>query len=109
MNSSVIFFRECEKLFEEEILRDIQAAYFNCDEFNNMSYALFKLPDKYKNIFDTKDLVRRLKKFYRIDWFRDQTASWNNEKTVEFTENFNVGLCFTFNADSFGEIYKKNV
>lgn len=62
-----------------------------------------------KNPIDASNFIEVLKNITRVEWFKDQSASWNNQKSVEFTQTFSVsGSCFTFNLEKFDEIFRRS-
>jgi hypothetical protein len=56
---------------------------------------------------DTNDIVEKIKTRTRNDWFRNQSAGWNNQKTIDFSQTLSkYGTCFTFNTDKTSNIYR---
>jgi hypothetical protein len=46
-----------------------------------------------------ENMSRKIKEYYQIDWFRNQTASWNTNFKPIFTETLTKrGFGFSFNS-----------
>jgi hypothetical protein len=67
------------------------------------------MPEKWKKLVATDDFVQRYRRYFRNEWFRNQSAFWNNEKVIRFSENINIHLCYTFNMAKFNEVYREEV
>jgi hypothetical protein len=56
---------------------------------------------------NTSDLVERIRNLTSVDWFKDQSAGWNNQKLVNFSQVLTqYGSCFSFNIGKFSDIYR---
>jgi hypothetical protein len=52
----------------------------------------------YTNATEIERLTKRIKEYYQVDWFKNQTASWNSLYQPIFTETLTKrGFAFAFN------------
>jgi hypothetical protein len=60
----------------------------------------------YKTSNKSEDFYKKLKKYYRSDWFMNQTASWNGNFKPVFIESLTTrGYGFTFNLLNASKLY----
>jgi hypothetical protein len=91
----------------EDGFKNLQAKAIYCN-FNRAIVKIFRsLPVSWKKYIDTSDLVQRVRRYNRTEWFKNQFASWNHQKTVKFSPTSFIGLCYSFNMDSFQNVYKE--
>jgi hypothetical protein len=73
-----------------------------CDDEYVMRYL------DYKDGAEVENFSKRVKEYYQVDWFRNQTASWNNLYQPIFTEVLTKrGFAFAFNMLPDYKLYTK--
>jgi hypothetical protein len=62
----------------------------------------------YRKATEIEEFSKRIKEYYQVDWFRNQTASWNNVYQPIFTEALTKrGFGFAFNMMPDSELFTK--
>lgn len=61
-----------------------------------------------QNSYQIDDLVQKMRKYYQIDWFKNQTATWNTHYKPVFAEVLTRrGYGFAFNALPVEKLFTK--
>jgi hypothetical protein len=58
---------------------------------------------QYSKLDKVENLLKKIKRYYQVNWFTNQTASWNQNFNPEFTEiltKFGYGFAFNLLPES---------